>query len=173
MLPREAIWVTSGMRRAVQTAEALTQRAGLAPQLRSERDLDEQGFGAWEGLTHDEVAMRFPEQAARFWRAPATEAPPGGESFAMLAARVAQAIGRLNRDGEGRDVVAIAHAGTIRAALMLALELDAARALSFAIDPLTLTRLDHLRGRENDESGGADGSWSVLAVNQGAVLRPL
>jgi len=53
------------------------------------------------------------------------------------------------------DVIVVAHAGTIRAALALALELSPDRALSFVIDPLSLTRLDRL-----------DDGWRVVTVNR-------
>lgn len=54
------------------------------------------------------------------------------------------------------DVIIVAHAGTIRATLALVLELSPERALRFAIDPLSLTRLDRL-----------DNAWRVVAVNRG------
>jgi broad specificity phosphatase PhoE len=54
------------------------------------------------------------------------------------------------------DVIIVAHAGTIRAALALALELPPERALRFVIDPRSLTRLDRL-----------DNAWRVVAVNRG------
>ena len=53
------------------------------------------------------------------------------------------------------DVIAVAHAGTIRAALVVALEMPPDKALSFVIDPLSLTRLDRL-----------DNDWRVVAVNR-------
>jgi alpha-ribazole phosphatase len=56
----------------------------------------------------------------------------------------------------GGRVIIVAHAGTIRAALALALELPPERALRFVIDPPSLTRLDRL-----------DNAWRVVAVNRG------
>jgi alpha-ribazole phosphatase len=40
--------------------------------------------------------------------------------------------------------VVVAHAGTIRAALALALELRPERGLAFVVDPLSVTRIDRL-----------------------------
>ena len=73
--------------------------------------------------------------------------------------RVLPAIERVNREHRGRDIVAVTHGGTIRAALTLALGLDPQAALSFAIENCSLTRLDHL-----DPDGGAP-LWRVVAVN--------
>jgi broad specificity phosphatase PhoE len=96
----------------------------------------------------------------RLWFAPADERAPGGESFADLVGRVAPAIERLNAEHRGRDIVAVTHGGTIRAALGLALGLDLQAALAFATDNCSLTRLDHL------SAGGVGGLWRVLAVNR-------
>ena len=53
------------------------------------------------------------------------------------------------------DVIVVAHAGTIRAALAVALEIPPDKALGFVIDPLSLTRLDRL-----------DNGWRVVAINR-------
>jgi alpha-ribazole phosphatase len=101
---------------------------------------------------------RHPRKS-RFWLAPAHAVPPGGESFVDVIARVSAAVTRLNRTHPGRDIVAVAHGGSIRAALAFALDLDPEAALAFSIDPLSLTRLDHVDGP------GAGHGWRVSTVN--------
>lgn len=156
-LPRNAVWITTHLRRTVQTATALRPPGSAMAVV--ERGLAEQRFGDWEGLSHDAAAARFPEEARRFWTAPATERPPGGESFAEVMARVAGALDRLTAAYAGRDIVAVIHAGSVRAALAAALDLSPDAALRLRIDPLSLTRLDH--------HGSSDGghAWSVGTVN--------
>ena len=122
--------------------------------------LTEQDFGAWEGISHDTAALRDAEAAARFWRDPARQAPPGGESFATVMERTAAALRRLTDSHAGRDLVAVIHAGSIRSALALALDLTPEAALRLRIDPWSLTRIDH------HHTG--TGSWSVGGVNQQA-----
>ncbi len=160
ILPENALWLTSPLRRARQTARAL--RPGVEPQ--SEPALAEQGFGDWEGLSHDTVAARHPVQAARFWEDPAGNAPPGGESFATVMDRVAEVLQRRTEAHAGRDLIAVIHGGAIRAALALALDLTPSAALRLGIDHWSLTRLSHHEG----PSGHGAGSWSVDGVN----LRP-
>jgi broad specificity phosphatase PhoE len=41
--------------------------------------LDEIDYGAWDGLTHREVMVRFPEEWPKFREDPATYIPPEGE----------------------------------------------------------------------------------------------
>ncbi|MGY0709414.1 histidine phosphatase family protein [Azospirillum argentinense] len=155
-LPPQAVWVTSHLRRTRQTAAAL--RLPGSDMALVERALAEQDFGRWEGLSHDAVAELHPEEARRFWSDPAAEAPPEGESFAAVMERVAGAIGRLTDLYAGRDLVAVIHGGSIRAALALALDLTPQAALRLAVAPLSLSRIDHYANE-------GDGFWSVAAMN--------
>lgn len=150
-LPADAVIVASPLRRSRQTAAALLGEPTVI-----EPDLMEQHFGAWQGRRWGDLADD--PVARRFWRAPATTAPPDGESFAQVLARVTRAIDRLTAACSGADIVAVGHAGTIRAALAHALGLSAENALGFVIDPLSLTRLDRI-------DDGAAGSWRIGGVN--------
>jgi alpha-ribazole phosphatase len=158
-LPPDAVWVASHLQRTHQTARALADVGVDLPELLIERDLAEQHLGDWQGQPRDEVFARFGERHP-FWIAPARTAPPGGESFADLLGRVAPVVLRLVVEHGGRDLVLVAHGGTIRAALAVALGLDPEAATAFTIDNLSLTRIDHIV----DPSHG--GVWRVVAVNQ-------
>jgi alpha-ribazole phosphatase len=139
ILPQHAYWVSSSLKRARDTATALgTSEPAIEP------GLNEQHFGCWQGLTHDEVARLHPTDWRRVWAAPEDEAPAGGESFSELIRRVADAVEGISATTDTEDVVAIAHAGPIRAALALALELRPERALAFVVDPLSVTRIERL-----------------------------
>lgn len=173
-LPQGAVWLTSPLGRCVASAAYLTS-APPTPEPR----LMEQHFGVWQGRRHADLADA--PSYADFWRDPAHATPPGGESFAQQCARVAAAVldwgGRLASNGDGPcDVVAMAHAGTIRAALAQALGLDAAQALAFVVDPLSLTRIDLILGgspKRGGVGGGVGGGadlavrpqWRVAGVN--------
>jgi alpha-ribazole phosphatase len=136
--------VTSPARRCRETAEALFSDRPVAADPR----LWEQDFGAWEGRAPAEMP-----DLGRLGRAQlAAHVPPGGESFAQMQARVLPVIADLARRG-GR-VAVIAHAGTVRAALGIALgQPDAG--LSFEVAALSRTHLLALPG----------GAWAVRAVN--------
>ena len=158
-LPADPVLVTSQLRRTHQTADGI-RKAGLAlPEALVEPEFAEQHFGEWQGQPRNQI---FAELGARhgFWLAPAHTAPAGGESFADLAARTARAIARLTTEHPGRDIVAVAHGGTIRAAVGHALGLDPERALAVVVDNLSLTRLDHIDGK-----GHGDG-WRIALVNR-------
>ena len=83
---------------------------------------------------------------------------PNGESFADVVNRVTTTVERLNRDHGGRNIVVVAHAGSIRAAICHALSAEAKIGLSFQLAPLSLTRIDAVH---RDETIW----WRVAGVN--------
>ncbi len=158
-LPREALWVTSQLTRTQQTAAAIAAAGHPVPEPLVEPELAEQNFGLWQGRRYEEIDQDLGGAAHKFWIAPARHAPPEGESFVEVIARAGRAIERLTRAHAGRHIVAVAHGGSIRAALQIALEAPPERALAFAIDNLSLTRIDHVEGP------GEGGQWRVVSVN--------
>ena len=159
-LPRDAVLVTSDLRRTVDTAEALRIAGATWSESHRDPQLREQSFGDWQGLTGDafgRIRDRLPHSG---WLAPAFERAPGGESFADVVARVVPAIIRHTAAFAGRDIVAVSHGGTIRAALGYALGLDPESALSFTMETLALTRLDHIETRDDA------GVWRIVTVNR-------
>lgn len=165
-LPCAAVWVTSNLRRTHETAAAII-RAGLpgpqripGPGAIAMADLAEQNFGEWQGLTYDELHQSRAGDFHRFWHAPAHEAAPGGESFVAVIERVSRAIHQLVEAHAGRDIIAVAHGGTIRAALALALGLDPEAALAISIENCSITRIDHIDGP------GRGHGWRVVTVNR-------
>ncbi|MBB4265241.1 histidine phosphatase family protein [Roseospira visakhapatnamensis] len=165
-LPARAVLVTTPLTRTDQTARALAAAGARLSRATEEPDFLEQHFGAWQGATWGGLASADPPDPvlAAFWAEPTRATPPGGESFAAVIDRVASGLDRWSADHAGRDIVAVVHAGTIRAALAVALGLDPATALRFVIDPLSLTRLDRLAG-----GGDWDGGWRVDCVNSLAM----
>jgi alpha-ribazole phosphatase len=161
-LPQGAVWLTSNLARTRQTAAAILTAD------RSRHDsvvplaipaFAEQHLGDWQGQERRAFYAERKVGTHTLWFAPATERPPNGESFADLVERVAPAIEQANREYRGRDIVAVTHGGTIRAAIALAVGLDPQAALGFQIENCSLTRLDLL-----DPAGGTP-LWRIGAIN--------
>jgi broad specificity phosphatase PhoE len=117
-------FVTSPLSRARETMELARAAMGLDPQrYHCEPDLMELNFGAWEGLTWAEATARYPKAVrARFadrWNA----APPGGESYALLAARLKPWLAAL-----AGDAFVVSHGGVARVLMALAGDAEAAAA---------------------------------------------
>ena len=160
-LPAGAVWVTSHLGRTRKTAAAIAAAGdGSVPERLVEPHLAEQNFGAWQGRTLAEIESAGDAVRHRFWLTPAAHAPPGGESFAAVVERVSGVVERLTRVHAGRDIIAVVHGGSIRAALAIALGLDPAAVLAFQIETLSLTRIDYIA---DDNSHGGD--WRIVAVN--------
>jgi len=157
-LPEANVWLSSPLRRCRKTAAALTAEMGKKISISVHSAFREQDFGAWEGVAYDQPAVR---NNTEFWANPADVAPPDGESFAELTMRVQHEIKSLNSARCG-TIVAVAHAGTIRAALSLALSIPPAKALNFQIDPLSITRLSWIADI------GSGGAWRICCVNRQA-----
>jgi len=158
-LPQNPVWMSSPLRRARQTLDVLQTACGVSgTPVAVERDIAEQDFGDWQGHTYTALEESDADRYKKFWIAPGTTRPPGGESFADVMMRVARAVERRSGAHPDADIVVVGHGGSIRAAVAQALGLGPARALSLQIDPLSLTRLDRIA----DASGV---SWSVACVN--------
>jgi probable phosphoglycerate mutase len=116
----EAI-VSSDLRRARETAEALGRALGLEPT--HDARLRERDLGAWSGLTRDEIAARWPEELARVRARDPAFRPGGGESLDDVTRRVGEFLRALAARSEPARVALVSHGGvlrTLRPALVLA-----------------------------------------------------
>ena len=113
----------SDMARALQTAQAVADRTGLA--VAADAGLRERGFGIFEGLTHAAVAERWPELALRWRRRDPAFGPEGGEALADFYARAVACAERIAARHPGQTIALVAHGGVLdclyRAATRIAL----------------------------------------------------
>jgi broad specificity phosphatase PhoE len=111
------IW-TSEVVRARQSADILAAALGVG--VRADDRLNEMRMGPWEGLTEDEVALRYPEEYRTWLLNPDHLRLPGRETLDMLAERV---MGAVRDAGRGpRGVLLMTHVAPIRVAALRTLE---------------------------------------------------
>lgn len=134
----------SPLERARASAEIVARPHGLA--VRLEPAFREMSFGAWEGLTGDEVRARFPEAMAAWTSTPHLATPDGGESLAAVAARVATARDELLDAHTGETVALVAHAIVIRLLVLGALGLGPDRIRSVDASPAGITEIEYQEG---------------------------
>jgi probable phosphoglycerate mutase len=103
--------VASPLTRARQTAQAVADLLGL--EVGIDEDLRECDFGDWDGLTFAEAQAKAGPALSK-WMATPEIAPPGGESLLQVAARVAEAQNRILRAHVGKNVLIVAHVGSIK-----------------------------------------------------------
>ncbi|WP_213738273.1 histidine phosphatase family protein [Bradyrhizobium sp. dw_411] len=160
ILPRGALWYASSLKRTHQTAEAIWAAGFPEPlSMPHEKAFAEQDLGDWQGLNRAEFFASRPIEVGSYWFAPIDERAPNGESFMDIYNRVRGAIERITIEHAGRDVIAVAHGGTIKAAVGLALGNQPEKGLAFTIDNCSVTRLDHLASAHHS-------GWRIPMVNQ-------
>ena len=152
----EPVVVTSPLKRCLRAAERIAERLG-GISVRVDEGFVECDFGEWEGLTFGEVRERWPTQLDA-WLGSAGLAPPGGESFADVAARVRPAIARAVADHAGRPVVVVSHVTPIKLVLRDALAATDALLHRLYLDPAGISLVDFW----------PDGGVAVRAVNDTA-----
>ena len=83
---------TSDLQRAFMTAERLAEK--FSAPLYADKALRELNFGAWEGLTYQEIAERWPQEVKNLFGAPEKLQIPEGETFLMLQRRARDSRGK-------------------------------------------------------------------------------
>lgn len=164
-----AIW-HSPLKRASQTAEAIHEAREADAPLRGLDSLTELAQGEWEGLTHDAVRERYPEQLAAWRQDPLNNHAPGGESLhdASDRARMAQetilrtaaipgdevrtpnapaepVLGYERSSGRRRTprwAIVVAHDGILRLLMLRMLGVDIERFWAFPLALASVTVLD-------------------------------
>ena len=110
----------------------------------------EQDFGLLEGTPYDLTRFSDEPDEIAVWR------PPGGESFADVVARVRGFFSQSMAHHAGKTICILSHAGVIRAALTIALDLPPGRGLGFAIAPLSMTAMRRTAGH----------AWQIDHINR-------
>jgi probable phosphoglycerate mutase len=118
--------IAAGCRLMVQTVDGLI-------------DID---YGAWQGLTRDEAAARWPAEIATWYRAPHLAAIPGGETLPALLQRTSTALLDLLRRHPVETLVVVGHDSVNRVLLLQALELPLSRYWHLQQDSCGINILD-------------------------------
>lgn len=118
---------------ALDTAHALGLVVRVAAEL---ADVD---YGEWRGLRLADMTGDVRSEVAAWGHDP-NRAPPRGESFEQVRARVGRWLDTLE---ETRNVVAITHASVIRAAVIHALNAPSSSFSRIEVAPLSIVELRH------------------------------
>ena len=104
--------ISSPMSRCLQPAAEWAESAGV--ECLADPRIAEMHYGEWEGLTSDEIKARYPGMLEQ-WRAdPEGVVIPGGESIHQLQKRIAGFWTDICEKHDGRDLLVVAHSGTVR-----------------------------------------------------------
>ncbi|HEV2451070.1 MAG TPA: histidine phosphatase family protein [Streptosporangiaceae bacterium] len=145
---------SSDLRRASATAASLGRLTGLDVTL--DKELRERYGGRWEGLTNVEIREQYPEEYASWM-------PPEGETTAVVAQRVVNALERIAAGlAPGELAVVVSHGAAIRLGLgqMLSLPQD----LWGVLGPLANCSWSVIERRRK--------RWRLLEHNTGTLAEP-
>lgn len=134
----DAIYAST-LQRAWRTADGIAARHEL--QTVRDSGFSEVDYGEWEGLSEAEILRDY----ADLWKSrvddPWNIAPPGGESYAMLWARLEPAWNALLQNHDGERVVLVGHNGSIRVLLCQLLGAPPTNARRLQIANCSLTKI--------------------------------
>jgi probable phosphoglycerate mutase len=122
--PWEAIY-SSSLRRANNTAQPLCDALGMTVQVRPE--LNEIGYGKWEGQTREHVDQEHHDAYVSWLADPAWHAPTGGELAITVATRSLRVIDEIKCQYADGNVLIVSHKATIRIILCSLLGIDVGR----------------------------------------------
>ncbi len=149
-LPHNAPIISSDLKRSVATADAIE---GNRTRLPHDADLREFDFGTWDGLDFPTATARDPDLSRAFWDAPGDAAPPLGESWNAVTARVSAAV-ELHMSSHDGDLIIVAHLGAILCQIGAVTGQSPKQMITQTIDPLSVSEL------RLEPSG-----WVLAAIN--------
>jgi probable phosphoglycerate mutase len=135
----------SDLKRAFETAEIIGASVHLAPQ--PNPSLREVYLGEWEGLTADEIAIRFPQAWARWVEEPDWDVVPGGEGEEDFGRRVGTALDELVARHQHGDVLVVTHGGVIQVALHRVVGRPSHGLFPFKIQNASISIIEEREGR--------------------------
>ncbi|GCF95217.1 histidine phosphatase [Enterococcus florum] len=102
---------TSTLSRTIETAELIFP----SQKIRALSQLNEKGFGKWEGMNAQQIQLRFPREWQLWLDEPFEYTPPEAEEFASFKQRVLACFHRLLQ--EDKDLAIVGHLGVLRVLL--------------------------------------------------------
>ncbi|ANI16287.1 TPA: histidine phosphatase family protein [Pseudomonas aeruginosa] len=134
----EAIY-TSPLSRCVDTGAAIARATGAPTQVLD--GLADTDYGQWQGLTHEEVRQRWPDEHRTWLEAPDLAAIPGGESLADVLARGTNVLREVLHRHVGKTLVLVGHDSINRVLLLQALGLPLSRYWRLKQEPCCLNEI--------------------------------
>ena len=152
---------SSPLRRALETATLIGEVVGHEPVV--DPRLTELNYGAWEGLSLEEIKRSGPAIYKAWNRDPGSLAPPQGESGVQLVERVMPFLRDAAQRHPGENVVVVCHKTVCRllACHFMGVPLREYRQ-AVRVDNAALNVFE-LR----------DGIWHVVSLNDTSHLAPL
>jgi len=132
--------ISSPMLRCEEFAQQLSDKHDIPLQI--ENDFKEVGFGAWEGLTRDQVKQKNIDEYNNFYLDPVSNRPESFEPLDNFINRVTQTYEKVIKQYENQHILIVAHAGVIRALLAYIVYAPAKGIYNFKINNAGVSQID-------------------------------
>ncbi|MDR2018207.1 MAG: histidine phosphatase family protein [Syntrophobacterales bacterium] len=131
---------SSALSRCTESGSIISRPHSIS--LRALTGLNEISFGAWEGLSFEEIAKAYTDHF-RLWLAdPETHSPPGGETLRDAEKRINLAIDGILAEHRSQTIAVVAHGGVLRLVLCSKLGLKFSHLFRLAQDYGGISILD-------------------------------
>ena len=110
-----SFFYSSDLKRCTESAKIINESLNL--DIIEKTGFRELSFGIFEGISHEELISKYPEEAGAFFKNWETYQIPGGESIHDFMMRVVNEIEEIKKSRKGEKILITAHSGVIQAAL--------------------------------------------------------
>jgi len=139
------IILTSPLARCADFAHRLGEERKIPVRILD--DLREIGFGAWEGMTKEQLLETRPEEFRRFYEDPIAYPPEKAERVEDFFNRISLCYDLFLNEFLEKNILVVAHAGVIRAALMHAIGAGPGQMYNLEIRNGMVSRVRYRNGR--------------------------
>ncbi len=116
---------SSELQRTIRTVQPLAEALRIQPQARAE--LNEIGYGKWEGLTKGTVEREYHDDYISWLADPVWHAPTEGEPAVEIEHRTLKIVEEIRKQLDEGNVLIVSHKATIRIVLCSLLGIDVGR----------------------------------------------
>ena len=109
----------------------------------------EMHYGHWEGLTHDEIEVAFPNMLAQWRKDPTGMRPPQGESPEELQTRIADFWQDACQRYRGKHALIVGHSGSMRMLIAHILNQPISYTRDIAMPYACWSRAEHREKKSN------------------------
>jgi probable phosphoglycerate mutase len=145
---------SSDLERAIHTTRIITSRNGKSNVFYDER-IRERHFGAFQGLTWEEISEKYPEDAAKELSGSPMNVVPGGESKHHLLSRTSVFFNDVVQLHPGKKILVVSHGGVVNVWVRHVLHI-----------PLDMPRRFHLGNSTVNIFEYSDNKWYLKTLGE-------
>lgn len=132
---------SSDLKRAFETAQEISKAVSVPVNI--SEGLREMNFGCWEGLTFDEIMIKYADIYKVWSTKPKETIIPQGETLVMLQERVIHAVNDILLKHKGENILIVSHGISIKVLILSILGMDISHHSRIRIDNASINIIDY------------------------------